>query len=45
MILQLSVVDYDLATHDLKTSSLHYFEEEDLKVNRLTIYPCHIVRA
>ena len=32
-IFQLSLVDYDASTHDLKTSSLHYFEEEDLKVN------------
>ena len=29
---QLSVVEYDPHTHDLVTLSLHYFEEDDLKV-------------
>lgn len=31
---QLSVVEYDPGTHDLKTLSLHYFEEPELRVGR-----------
>lgn len=27
-----SIVEYDPETHDLKTLSLHYFEEDDMKV-------------
>lgn len=30
---QLSVVEYDPSTHDLKTCSLHQFEEPELKVD------------
>lgn len=29
---QLSIVEYDPGTHDLKTLSLHYFEEPELRV-------------
>lgn len=32
--LQLSVVEYDPGTHDLKTLSLHYFEEPELRVSQ-----------
>ena len=32
VILQLSIVEYDPGTHDLKTLSMHYFEQEELKV-------------
>uniref|UniRef100_A0A8C5PCC4 RSE1/DDB1/CPSF1 first beta-propeller domain-containing protein n=1 Tax=Leptobrachium leishanense TaxID=445787 RepID=A0A8C5PCC4_9ANUR len=30
---KLSVVEYDPSTHDLKTLSLHYFEEPELRVS------------
>lgn len=29
---QLSVVEYDPGTHDLQTTSLHFFEESSMKV-------------
>ena len=31
-LLQLAVVEYDPTSHDLKTVSMHYFENDDLKV-------------
>lgn len=37
--LQLSVVEYDPGTHDLKTLSLHYFEEPELRVSEAQEWP------
>ncbi len=37
---KLSVVQHDPDTFDLKTLSLHYFEEEDIKVGDEIHFPC-----
>ncbi|XP_063911072.1 cleavage and polyadenylation specificity factor subunit 1 [Zophobas morio] len=42
---KLSVVEYDPETHDLRTLSLHYFEEEDMKDGWTHHYHVPIVRA
>ena len=31
-IQQLAIIEYDPATHDIKTRSLHFFEDEEIKV-------------
>jgi cleavage and polyadenylation specificity factor subunit 1 len=42
---KLSVVEYDPESHDLKTLSLHYFEEDDMKDGWTHHYHVPIVRA
>ncbi|EFA00240.2 cleavage and polyadenylation specificity factor subunit 1 isoform X2 [Tribolium castaneum] len=42
---KLSVVEYDPETHDLKTLSLHYFEEDDMKDGWTHHYHVPMVRA
>ncbi len=39
-LLQLSVVEYDPGTHDLKTLSLHFFEEPELRVCTASMRMC-----
>lgn len=34
---KLSVVEYDVESHDLRTISLHYFEEEEMRVKIISI--------
>ncbi|KAL5021877.1 hypothetical protein ScPMuIL_001032 [Solemya velum] len=42
---KLSVVEYDPATHDLQTTSLHYFEEPQLKDGFATNYHIPTIRV
>ncbi|XP_050311770.1 LOW QUALITY PROTEIN: cleavage and polyadenylation specificity factor subunit 1 [Anthonomus grandis grandis] len=42
---KLSVVEYDPENHELKTLSLHYFEEDDMKDGWTNFYHVPIVRA
>ncbi|KAL1516840.1 hypothetical protein ABEB36_000686 [Hypothenemus hampei] len=42
---KLSVVEYDAENHELKTLSLHYFEEEDMKDGWTHFHHIPIVRA
>lgn len=42
---KLSVVEYDLDTHSLKTLSLHYFEEEDMRGGWMHHYHIPMVRV
>ncbi|KAK2149963.1 hypothetical protein LSH36_428g00028 [Paralvinella palmiformis] len=38
---KLSIIEYDPSTHDVKTSSMHYFENDDLKDGFIQ-HSCHI---
>lgn len=42
---KLSIVEYDPESHDLKTLSLHYFEEEDMKDGWTHHYHVPLVRS
>uniref|UniRef100_A0A8D8U9P9 Cleavage and polyadenylation specificity factor subunit 1 n=1 Tax=Cacopsylla melanoneura TaxID=428564 RepID=A0A8D8U9P9_9HEMI len=42
---KVSIVQYDLDTHDLKTLSLHYFEEEEMKLGWCNPWQIPIVRV
>jgi len=37
---KMCIVEYDPETHDLKTLSFHYFEEEEMKVSIVTLSIC-----
>lgn len=41
---KLSIVEYDPTTHDLKTISLHYFEDEDMKDGRTQFASAPLLR-
>lgn len=36
---KLSLVEYDPETHDLRTLSLHYFEEDEIRVCMSSMFP------
>eukprot|EP00058_Branchiostoma_floridae_P027043 XP_002612534.1 hypothetical protein BRAFLDRAFT_58262 [Branchiostoma floridae] len=42
---KLSIVEYDPGTHDLKTASMHYFEEEEVKDGYVSNYHAPMVRV
>lgn len=42
---KISVVEYDASTHDLKTVSLHVFEDEDSKGGYVNNYSVPLLRA
>lgn len=42
---KLSIVEYDPNTHDLKTISMHYFEDDDMKDGHITYVRPPIVRV
>lgn len=42
---KLSIVEYDLETHDLRTLSLHYFEEDDTRGGWTQHYQIPIIRV
>ncbi|XP_026677670.1 cleavage and polyadenylation specificity factor subunit 1 [Diaphorina citri] len=42
---KVSIVQYDMDTHDLKTLSLHYFEEEEMKMGWSNHWQIPIIRV
>lgn len=39
----MSVIEYDASTHELKTLSMHHFEEEELKVRYIKHHSSSVI--